>query len=74
MIRRAPPIDWPRLLLELRRAGLTVDEIAAATQSSRGAVHGWLVLNAEPRYSTGVLLIALHAEHVTQTAGIPAQQ
>jgi hypothetical protein len=66
--------DWPRLLLELRRAGLTVDEIALATHSSRGAVHGWLNLGAEPRYSTGVLLIALHAKHAQQAAGIPAQQ
>jgi len=64
--------DWPRILLDLRRAGLTVDEIAAATHSSRGAVHGWLTLGAEPRYSTGVLILALHARHAPQKAGIPA--
>lgn len=66
--------EWPRLLLELRRAGLTVDEIACATQSSRGAVHAWLNLGCEPRYSTGVLILALHAKHTPQTAKILAQQ
>jgi hypothetical protein len=66
-IRRAPAIpatrvDWPRLLLALRRSGLTIDEIVAATGASNGAVHGWIALDAEPRHSTGCALIALHLQ------------
>lgn len=61
-------VDWPRLLLALRRAGMTIDQIAEATDSSRGAVHGWLVLGAEPRFSVGVVLLRLHAERVPAPA------
>lgn len=62
-------VDWPRLVLALRRAGMTTDDIVEATGTSRGAVHGWLVLGTEPRFSTGVILLRLHAERVTVIDG-----
>jgi hypothetical protein len=62
-------VDWPALILALRRAGMTVEDIVAATDTSRGAVHGWLVLGAEPRFSVGVILLKLHAERVPPAVG-----
>jgi len=57
-------VDWPRLILALRRSGMTIDELVDATNTSRGAVHGWIALGAEPRFSVGVVLLRLHAARV----------
>lgn len=60
-------VDWPRLILDLRRAGWSNQRIGAAIGVSQSAVNTYVNLGCEPAYSTGCLLVALHRAHATQS-------
>jgi len=64
MSRRIPPVDWERIVLDLRGAGLTLDDIARTVGRDKATVHGWQSRGAEPRHSDGEALLALWAQRV----------
>jgi hypothetical protein len=66
MTRRAPPIDWPRVILELRGAGVSLTQIARSLDVGIATVHGWQNLGAEPRHSDGEALLELWGEHTVR--------
>ena len=54
-------IDWSRIVLELRRSGMTDDEIAAHCGRTRNPI--WNLANGkckEPKFAAGVLMLNLH--------------
>ena len=65
MPRRAPPVDWQRVILELRGAGVSLTRIASTLDVGLATVHGWQTLGAEPRHSDGEALLELWAHHKT---------
>lgn len=56
-------VDWPLLLGELERAGLSGAEVARRLGVPQPTVHHWKT-GAEPGYSDGARLIALHLEAI----------
>ena len=54
-----PRVDWFRLLMDLKRAGLSLESIARMVEVSKSAVIGWKNLDAEPKHREGERLIAL---------------
>lgn len=63
-----PPVDWPRLILEVRRAGYTMSEMGFWTGIPKSSLSGYLTLDAEPNYRYGASLIRFWA----QVTGNPA--
>ena len=57
-IARQPPVDWFRILAELRRAGHTQHIVAKALQVPRSRVRDWGA-GMSPRYEDGRALIML---------------
>lgn len=60
-------IDWFRVLMDLKRAGLSLEAIAAKVGVSKSAVIGWKNLFAEPKHGDGERLIWLwmaHTDHL----------
>jgi hypothetical protein len=60
---RVPTVDWPRLICEMRGKGLQAQVIASKVgmaPSTLGNLQNGLT--AEPPYSIGVALLALHAK------------
>ena len=55
----SPRVDWFRVLLDLKRAGCALKEIAAFIAVSKSAVVGWRNLDAEPKHRDGERLIEL---------------
>lgn len=71
-----PRVDWFRLLMDLKRAGLGLEGIALRVEVSKSAVIGWKNLDAEPRHTDGERLIALWAEmtgHATDRLPLQGQ-
>ena len=66
--RRPPGTDWPRLMLDLRIAGLSLGRIAQALGCSRSTVQGWAA-GHEPRPADGERLLTLWAKHVAKDEG-----
>lgn len=73
------PIDWFRVLADLKRAGLSLETIAGKVGVSKSAVVGWKNLFAEPKHGDGERLIwlwmaytdRLRAELPRETVGNP---
>lgn len=53
----APLVNWSRILDEVRGAGFTIREIAQYTQIPRSTLLGYHNLGAEPRHSSGAVLL-----------------
>lgn len=51
------PVDWPRLILEVRRAGYTMSEMGFWTGIPKSTISGYLTLDAEPNYRYGATLV-----------------
>lgn len=62
LLQRDPPVDWKRLILDLRRWGWTLKGIADAINVSDSTVQHWLDYGKEPMYENGRALIKLHAQ------------
>lgn len=58
---RIEGIDWPAVVADLLAAGLSQQTIAVQVRVSRATIHGYLYLDAEPRYDTGDRLLVLWA-------------
>ncbi|MFZ5558678.1 MAG: helix-turn-helix domain-containing protein [Pseudomonadota bacterium] len=54
------PVDWRRLILDLRRHGWNVQRIAAYVGRTRTAVCRWCNDGCHPRYEEGAALLELH--------------
>jgi len=53
----APLVNWSRILDEVRGAGYTIKEISQYTQIPRTTLLGYHNLGAEPRHSSGAMLL-----------------
>jgi hypothetical protein len=64
ILSRTRRIDWPRLVENLRRGGLSTQEIADRLDITRNALHNWAMPDAcgEPAFWTGSALIVLWCE------------
>lgn len=60
-------IDWPEILADLLRAGLSLPAISRELRIGVGTPYWWMQ-GSEPLYSHGAALIELHRE---RTAGRP---
>ena len=58
MITRKPPVDWFRILAELRRAGINQVEVARLLRVPRSRVRDWAYGRC-PRYDDGRALLML---------------
>lgn len=67
-------VDWWRVIVDLERHSYTHGTIAAAVGVGRGTVHGWKVLNAEPRHSDGQRILALWAAVTHKDASLAPQR
>jgi hypothetical protein len=47
---RVPGTDWFRVLMDLKRCGLSLEAIARQVEVSKSAVIGWKNLDAEPKH------------------------
>lgn len=57
-------VNWPEVLMDLRRAGYGRTAVADALNVPISTVQRWQG-GSEPRYSSGLLLLRLHA-HIVQ--------
>ena len=57
-VTRKPPVDWFRILAELRRAGMTQCTVAKALDLPRSTIRNWSYGQA-PRYEDGRALLML---------------
>lgn len=60
--------DWPRLLLDLRAAGVSVHEVARRIGRPRPTVQSWGT-GCEPRHADGEALLELWAAIVGKQLG-----
>jgi len=58
----APLVNWSRILDEVRGAGYTIKEISQYTQIPRTTLLGYHNLGAEPRHSSGQMLLRFWAQ------------
>lgn len=58
MIRRHPPVDWFRILADLRRSGLSQCAVARIIAVPRNRLKEWAMGKA-PRYDDGRALLML---------------
>lgn len=60
-LRKERRIDWPRMIREIQRQGMSLQEIADAIQMSRSALYGYLSEDcpSEPAYYVGHCLVGL---------------
>ncbi len=63
--RRAGGTDWPRLLLDLRGAGVSLRRTAMLIRRPLSTVKSWAT-GCEPRHADGERLLTLWDEHVAQ--------
>ena len=54
-----PRVDWFRVLMDLKRAGLSLGCTADFVETSKSAVIGWKNDDVEPGHQTGERLIVL---------------
>lgn len=61
ILTRHTRIDWPRMADNLRRLGMTLQQIAEAVEASRSSLDNWAMPGAsgEPAFWTGSKLIEL---------------
>lgn len=61
ILTRTTRIDWPRMAHNLRRLGLTAQQIADQLEVSRSSLDNWMADDAsgEPAFWTGAKLIEL---------------
>lgn len=61
ILNRSTRIDWPRMAENLRRAGMSMQQIADAIEVSRSSLDNWAQPEAsgEPAYWTGAAMIVL---------------
>ena len=63
-------IDWPRVILNLRSAGMTGKEIAQAVgYSGESAVYRVLNDGVEPKFMTALRLLDLHLDRCPEQHG-----
>lgn len=68
-------IDWFRVLMDLKRAGLSLETIATRIGVSKSGVIGWKNLYAEPKHTDGERLIALWVRETGMPrAGLPLDE
>lgn len=58
MIQRKPPVDWFRVLAELRRAGMSQSAVAEAIDVPRDRLKEW-ARGKSPRYDDGRALLMI---------------
>lgn len=63
-----PSIDWPRLILEVRKAGYTMSEMGYWTGIPKSTLAGYLTLDAEPNYRYGASLVKFWASTTSKPA------
>lgn len=51
--------DWPKIIGDLRRAGLSVPDISAKTGIGRSALRDYETRYSQPRYHIGEIIIAV---------------
>lgn len=56
------PIDWERVMIDIRRAGFGDQQLADRTGIARTTLHGYRALGAEPGYTNGTVLLRLWCE------------
>ena len=61
VITRSIRIDWPRVVANLQRGGLSLQQIADELEVSKSLVAGWVDEDStgEPAFWTGAVLIEL---------------
>ena len=52
-------VDWPRIIEDLRRTGLSVEGMSEATGIPRSTLLGYRNLDAEPKHADGEALLNL---------------
>lgn len=58
-------VDWAELLLELRKLGWSTTRVARTLNLPETTVASWMDRRScEPRFSSGLMLIRLHAKVV----------
>lgn len=60
---RPQPTDWNRVMLDLRRAGVSYADLAAALDVSESALEKWRNHGFQPRHDIGAALLAMHAKY-----------
>lgn len=61
-------IDWFKVLMDLKRAGLSLETTAFFVEMSKSAVISWKNLDCEPSYQAGERLLALWARSTGLTS------
>lgn len=56
---RGGRVDWYRVMMDLRRKGISVAEIVRQTDIPSSTLMGYTNLDVEPRHADGVQLVAL---------------
>lgn len=64
IVSRSRRVDWPRMFENLRRLGMSHQQIATALEVDRTALRNWAAegTSGEPAYWTGAAFIALWCE------------
>lgn len=62
LLSRDPPIDWKRIIIDLRRWGWTFQAIGDSINVAKPTVQHWLDYGAMPTYENGRALLKLHAQ------------
>lgn len=67
MTQKDTRVDWPRVLLYLRRAGYSMRAFADSLGIARSTITGWMA-GSEPKHADGEKLIAFwsYATHTLQ--------
>lgn len=58
------PVDWFRVLADLRRSGLSLSQVSAATDIPERTLVGWHRGETMPRHHSGDRLLALWCERL----------
>lgn len=62
-------IDWFKVLMDLKRAGLSLETTAMFVETSKSAVISWKNLDCEPSFQSGERLLMLWERSTGQGAG-----
>lgn len=60
-------VEWPEILLDLRRHGFGVVRVAEALNLPRQTVQSWQD-GTEPRYTNGLMLVRLYLSVIDKSA------
>lgn len=70
LLERDPPVDWREVLLDLRRWGWRLSDVATAINVPRSTAGRWMYDGYEPNFENGRALLKLHAEERSKILGV----